>query len=118
MLHTSQLNESVPNRFEQRGSFRVYNPVLQVTLGEHTYGTENWSLNGLLLKGMLPEISLDKEIEGFMNPQGTVERCHFKGRIVRIDLKESQFAIELDGQSREVAAFLPLWVLKYGATAK
>ena len=115
MLHTSQLNESVPNRFEQRGSFRVSKPTLEISLGDDTYTTENWSLNGLLIKGNLPESSLDMEISGFMKPEGTAENCYFSGRVVRIDLKERQFAVELDGQSREVAAYLPLWVIKYGS---
>jgi len=115
MLHTSQLNESVPNRFEQRGSFRVSKPTLEINVGDKLYATENWSLNGLLVKGILPESCLDMAVSGFMKPEGTAENCYFSGRIVRIDLKEQQFAVELDGQSREVAAYLPLWVLKYGS---
>lgn len=114
MLHTPQLNQSIPNRFEQRDSFRITNPVLQVEINGKYIHTENWSLNGLLLQGLLEEASLDKTIQGTFGPVQSAEVCRFGGRIVRIDIKEQQTAIELDGSSREVAALLPLWVLKYG----
>ncbi len=113
MLHAQQLTDSIPNRFEQRDSFRVSNPTLQVEINGHRILTENWSLNGLLLNGLLENAALDKPISGIFGPEGTSEMCHFSGRIVRVDLKKQQVAIELDGSSREVAALLPLWVLKY-----
>ncbi len=52
-------------------------------------------------------------VKGIFGPKGSNEMCQFSGRIVRIDLKMEQIAVELDGSSREVAALLPLWVLKY-----
>ncbi|OUR77541.1 hypothetical protein A9Q83_10390 [Alphaproteobacteria bacterium 46_93_T64] len=115
VLHTPQLNRSIPNRFEQRDSFRISNPVLRVEIEGHYFQTENWSLNGLLLRGVIDEASLDKPIQGIFGPHKGAEICKFGGRIVRIDLNDDQMAIELDGSSREVAALLPLWVLKYGA---
>lgn len=114
MLHTPQLNQSVPNRFEQRDSFRISNPALQVEIGGKYYLTDNWSLNGLLIKGLIEDASLDYSVQGTFGPNQTAEICRFSGRIVRIDLKDEQIAIELDGSSKEVAALLPFWVLKYG----
>lgn len=113
MLHAQEISSSVPNRFEQRDSFRVSNPVLEIEIADQKFTTENWSLNGLLINGLLDEAALDSAVKGIFGPQGTSEMCQFSGRIVRIDLKEKQTAIELDGSSREVAALLPLWVLKY-----
>ncbi|MBL4906991.1 MAG: hypothetical protein JKX94_06025 [Sneathiella sp.] len=113
MIHAQQLAESIPNRFELRDSFRVSNPVLQVEINENQFQTENWSLNGLLLNGLMSDAALDRPIVGIFGPAGTSEMCQFSGRIVRIDLKNQQIAVELDGSSREVAALLPLWVLKY-----
>jgi hypothetical protein len=115
MLYASQLDESVPNRFEQRDSFRITNPVLAVEINDQHFVTENWSLNGVLLCGHMENASLDTQVSGLFGPQNSSEMCQFTGRIVRIDLKNEQFAVELDGSSREVAALLPLWVLKYGA---
>lgn len=114
MLHTPRLNQSVPNRFEQRDSFRISNPALQVEIGGKYYLTDNWSLNGLLIKGLIEDASLDYSIKGTFGPNQTAEICRFSGRIVRIDLDDEQIAIELDGSSKEVAALLPFWVLKYG----
>ncbi|WP_148301938.1 PilZ domain-containing protein [Sneathiella glossodoripedis] len=114
MLHTPHLNQSVPNRFEQRDSFRISNPALQVEIDGTYFLTENWSLNGLLIKGLKEDIELDQQIQGTFGPDKSAELCKFSGRIVRIDLKNKQFAIELDGTSKEVAALLPFWVLKYG----
>jgi len=113
LLHAQEISTSVPNRFEQRDSFRVSSPTLQVEIGDDTFLTENWSLNGILLNGLMENAALDQKIEGIFGPAGTSEMCQFSGRIVRIDLKERQIAVELDGSSREVAALLPLWVLKY-----
>ncbi len=113
MLHTPQLNQSVPNRFEQRDSFRISNPALQVEINGKYYLTENWSLNGLLINGLKDSSELDQPIQGTFGPDKSAEICRFSGRIVRIDLKNEQFAIELDGTSKEVAALLPFWVLKY-----
>lgn len=114
MLHTPQLNRSIPNRFEQRDSFRISNPVLQVEIEGNYFLTENWSLNGLLLCGIIQNAALDMPIYGTFGPNKSAEICKFSGRIVRIDLNGNQMAVELDGSSREVAALLPLWVLKYG----
>ncbi len=113
MLHTQQIDTSVPNRFEQRDSFRVASPTLQAEINGQTFKTENWSLNGILLNGLMENAALDQPVSGIFGPVDTSELCQFSGRIVRIDLKENQIAIELDGSSREVAALLPLWVLKY-----
>jgi len=114
VLHTPQLNRSIPNRFEQRDSFRISNPVLQVEIEGNYFLTENWSLNGLLLCGIIQNAALDMPIYGTFGPNKSAEICKFGGRIVRIDLNGNQMAVELDGSSREVAALLPLWVLKYG----
>ncbi|WP_169569995.1 hypothetical protein [Sneathiella limimaris] len=114
MLHTPQLNQSVPNRFEQRDSYRVSNPVLQVEIDGTYYTTVNWSLNGLLIDGLIKGVDLDSDVSGTFGPNQSPEICRFAGRIVRIDLKSKQMAIELDGCSKEVAALLPFWVLKYG----
>ncbi|GLQ06824.1 hypothetical protein [Sneathiella chinensis] len=113
MLHTQEITTSIPNRFEQRDSFRVSSPVLKVEINGQSFRTKNWSLNGLLLEGLPSEACLDHGVTGIFGPDGSAEMCQFSGRIVRIDLKQEQFAIELDGSSREVAALLPLWVLKY-----
>ncbi|MFT6557237.1 MAG: hypothetical protein ACJAYR_001090 [Sneathiella sp.] len=113
LLHAQQLSTSVPNRFEQRDSFRVSSPMLQVEINGQQFATTNWSLNGILVNGLLENAALDMPVKGIFGPNGTSEMCQFNGRIVRIDLKEKQTAIELDGSSREVAALLPLWVLKY-----
>lgn len=113
MMHAQPLVESVPNRFEQRDSFRISNPVLEVEMNGTRFETENWSLNGLLLNGLMSDAAIDMPIKGIFGPIRSSEMCQFSGRIVRIDLKNQQIAVELDGNSREVAAYLPLWVLKY-----
>ncbi|MEH6404295.1 MAG: hypothetical protein V7750_13035 [Sneathiella sp.] len=113
MMHTQQLSESIPNRFEQRDSFRVSSPSLQVEINENKFTTENWSLTGILLNGLMADAAIDLPVKGIFGPTNTSELCKFSGRIVRIDLKHQQIAVELDGSSREVAALLPLWVLKY-----
>jgi len=107
--------QSVSNRFEKRGAFRVSNPVLSVEIDGVRFSTENWSLDGLLLNGVAEHIELDKPIEGIIGPIGSPEMCRFGGRIVRIDEDEMTTAIELDEKNADVAALLPLWVLKYGA---
>lgn len=114
MLHMPQLNQSVPNRFEQRDSYRISNPVLQVEIDGNYYNTDNWSLNGLLINGLLDGAALDKTVTGTFGPLNSTEVCKFSGRIVRIDPALQQTAIELDGSSKEVAALLPFWVLKFG----
>ncbi len=114
MLHTPQLDQSIPNRFEQRDSFRISSPVLQVEIAGVYYTTENWSLNGLLINGLIKDVGLDHCIKGTFGPQSSADIIRFGGRVVRVDLKNAQMAIELDGTSKEVAALLPFWVLKYG----
>ena len=114
MLHTPQLDQSIPNRFEQRDSFRISSPILQVEIAGTYYSTENWSLNGLLINGLIDNFGLDDSIKGTFGPKSSADIIRFSGRVVRIDLKNAQMAIELDGTSKEVAALLPFWVLKYG----
>ncbi|MCF8466018.1 MAG: hypothetical protein K9G33_01310 [Sneathiella sp.] len=115
MLQTDTTNQSVSNRFEKRGAFRVSNPVLSVEIDGIKFSTENWSLNGLLLNGVPDPCKLDTLVEGIVGPIGSAEMCRFGGRIVRLDQNTMTTAIELDEQSADVAALLPLWVLKYGA---
>ena len=115
MLQAEMTNQSVPNRFEKRGAFRVSNPVLSVEIEGTKFSTENWSLSGLLLNGVPATCRLDAPIEGIVGPIGSPEICRFGGRIVRLDHDTMTTAIELDEQSADIAAMLPFWVLKYGA---
>ena len=113
MLQAELKEQSVANRFEKRGAFRVSNPVLSVEIQGSRFSTENWSLDGLLLNGVPDQINLDEPIEGIVGPVGSPEMCRFGGRIVRFDENSMTTAIELDSKSADVAALLPLWVLKY-----
>jgi hypothetical protein len=69
----------------------------------------------MLLNGIADDLTLDQRVEGIIGPVGSPEICRFGGRIVRIDANDLTTAIELDEKSPDVAALLPLWVLKYGA---
>lgn len=115
MLQVETNIQSVSNRFEKRGAFRVSNPILSVEIEGVRLSTENWSLDGLLLNGVAEHLELNKQIEGIIGPVGSPEMCRFGGRIVRIDKDEMTTAIELDDKNADVAALLPLWVLKYSA---
>lgn len=115
VLQAETFEQSVSNRFEKRGAFRVSNPVLSVEIEGARFSTENWSLDGLLLNGVPEHVELDKPVEGIIGPVGSPEMCRFGGRIVRLDENKMTTAIELDEKSADVAALLPLWVLKYGA---
>ena len=115
MLQTEMNTYAVANRFEKRGAFRVSNPVLSVEIEGARFSTENWSLDGLLLNGIADHLVLDQPVEGIIGPIGSPEICRFGGRVVRIDEGDMTTAIELDEKSADVAALLPLWVLKYGA---
>ena len=111
----AEMNDlSVENRFEKRGAFRVSKPVLSVEIDGTQFSTENWSLDGMMLNGVLGQAELDKPVEGIVGPVGSPEMCRFGGRIVRVDTQSMTTAIELDEKSPDVAALLPLWVLKYG----
>ncbi|MCC3306589.1 hypothetical protein [Sneathiella sp. HT1-7] len=114
MLQAEMNTQSVANRFEKRGAFRVSNPVLSVEIEGIRFSTENWSLDGMLLNGIADHVILDQTVEGIIGPVGSPEMCRFGGRIVRIDEDEMTTAVELDEKSADVAALLPLWVLKYG----
>ncbi|MEH6545823.1 MAG: hypothetical protein V7701_05315 [Sneathiella sp.] len=107
--------EATPNRFERRDAFRVSNPILGVEIMGKKYSTENWSLSGLLLNGIPPGYETEMPIEGIFGPVGSVEMCRFNGHIVRLNNSMMTTAIELDEKSADVAALLPLWVLKYGS---
>ncbi|MEH6527359.1 MAG: hypothetical protein V7723_14910 [Sneathiella sp.] len=108
-------NETAPDRFEKRDAFRVSNPTLSVEIKGKKYSTENWSLSGLLLNGIPPGYETEMPIEGIFGPVGSVEMCRFNGHIVRLNNNMMTTAIELDEKSADVAALLPLWVLKYGS---
>ncbi|USG60466.1 hypothetical protein NBZ79_14970 [Sneathiella marina] len=108
-------NDSSPSRFERRDAFRVSNPILSVEIMGKKYSTENWSLSGLLLNGVPPGYEPDMPIEGIFGPVGSAEMCRFNGHIVRLSKNMMTTAIELDEKSADVAALLPLWVLKYGS---
>ncbi|MDF2365896.1 hypothetical protein [Sneathiella sp.] len=115
MLQAEMNTQSIANRFEKRGAFRVSNPVLSVEIEGARFSTENWSLDGMLLNGIANHVALDQPVEGIIGPIGSPEICRFGGRVVRIDERGMTTAIELDEKSADVAALLPLWVLKYGA---
>lgn len=113
MLHAEILKDSIPSSFEQRGSFRLNNPTLHAEINGRRYQTENWSLNGILVNGIADEFFVSMPIKGIFGPANAAEICRFSGQIIRLDHDLTQSAIELDGSSREVAALLPLWVLRY-----
>lgn len=115
MLQIDMPSRSIANRFEKRDAFRISKPILSVEIAGRKFSTENWSLNGMLLNGLPEETDLDEPVEGIFGPMGSTELCRFKGRIVRLDPDSMKTAIELDEKSAEVAALLPIWVLKYGA---
>ncbi len=115
MLHAEILDQSVASQFEKREAFRISKPILSVEIDGERFSTENWSLDGLLLNGLPENIDLEVPVTGLMGPVGTAEMCRFGGRIVRLDHAGMTTAIELDEKSADVAALLPLWVLKYGA---
>ncbi|MEX1037141.1 MAG: hypothetical protein WDZ54_14420 [Sneathiella sp.] len=115
MLQAEKSDLSIENRFEKRGAFRVSKPVLSVEIRGMQFSTENWSLDGMMLNGVPDQVELDKPVEGIIGPVGSPEMCRFGGRIVRVDAQNMTTAIELDEKSPDVAALLPLWVLKYGA---
>ena len=114
VLHAEVNDLSVENRFEKRGAFRVSNPVLSVEIDGTRFSTENWSLDGMMINGVPDRIELDEPVQGIIGPVGSPEMCRFGGRIVRVDIHNMTTAIELDEKSPDVAALLPLWVLKYG----
>ncbi len=114
MLHAEILRDSIPSSFEQRGSFRLNNPKLNVEISGQRFVTENWSLDGLLIKGIGAQTFVSMPLSGIFGPSNSAEMCRFSGRIIRLDYEMNQTAVELDGSSREVAALLPLWVLRYG----
>lgn len=114
MLQSKIEDEVIRSEFERRGAFRVSNPVLSVEIGGQKYATENWSLNGLLLNGIPADTVQDAPVNGIFGPLGSPEMCRFDGHIVRLDHDSMTTAIELDEKSADVAALLPLWVLKYG----
>lgn len=107
-------DEISPDRFERRDAFRVSNPILSVEIAGKKYSTENWSLSGLLLNGIPPGYEADMPIEGIFGPVGSAEMCKFNGQVVRLNNNTMTTAVELDEKSADVAALLPLWVLKYG----
>ncbi len=113
MLHAEILRDSIPSSFEQRTSFRLNNPKLNVEVNGRSFNTENWSLNGLLINGIAEDTFVSIPVSGIFGPSNSAEMCRFSGRVVRLDHELNQTAIELDGSSREVAALLPLWVLRY-----
>ncbi|MZR30225.1 hypothetical protein [Sneathiella litorea] len=115
VLQAETNTQSVANRFEKRGTFRVSNPVLSVEINGTRFSTENWSLDGMLLNGLADHVEPGKPIEGIIGPIGSPEMCRFGGCVVRIDEDEMTTAIELDEKNADVAALLPLWVLKYSA---
>lgn len=111
-----ETNEQAPvDASERRDAFRVSNPVLSVEIRGRKYSTENWSLSGLLLNGIPDQIRADEPIRGIFGPVGSAEMCKFNGHITRLDKDNMTTAITLDEKSADVAALLPLWVLKYGA---
>lgn len=110
LIETPQIQET-----ERRGAFRVSNPVLSVEIMGQRYSTENWSLNGILLNGIPDSCQEDQAVGGIFGPLGSAEMCRFDGQVVRLDKDSMTTAIELDEKSADVAALLPLWVLKYGA---
>jgi hypothetical protein len=107
-------SEMLPDRFERRDAFRVSNPILSVEIMGKKYSTENWSLSGLLLNGVPPGYEADMPISGIFGPVGSAEMCRFNGHVIRLNDNMLTTAIELDEKSADVAALLPLWVLKYG----
>ncbi len=114
MLHIDIEEQVVPSASERREAFRVSSPILSVEIGGQKYATENWSLNGLLLNGIPNDTAQDEPVNGIFGPLGSAEMCRFDGHIVRLDRDKMTTAIELDEKSADVAALLPLWVLKYG----
>lgn len=115
MLQSNINEQSSVDAPERRGAFRVSNPILSVEIGGRKYSTENWSLNGLLLNGIPDEVTEDEPVHGIFGPLGAAEMCRFDGHITRLDADNMTTAIILDERSADVAALLPLWVLKYGA---
>lgn len=115
MLQTETLDHAVQGGVERRRAFRISNPVLSVEINEMRYATINWSLDGLLLNGLPKGAVTGMPVSGIMGPVGAAEMCRFAGKIVRLDQTGMTTAIALDEKSADVAALLPLWVLKYGA---
>ncbi|WP_334129464.1 hypothetical protein [Sneathiella sp.] len=116
MLQAGTLDGEARGRgIEKRRAFRISNPVLSVEIAGRRYSTVNWSLDGLLLNGLPGGAEVDMPVDGIMGPIGAAEMCRFAGKIVRLDAAGMTTAIELDEKSADVAALLPLWVLKYGA---
>ena len=94
------------DRQDMRRERRYQVPIFEVTVGDRTFHTVNWSMGGLLLDGPCRGIALGTRVFCSLAMPGSPQVLHFAAEIVRTDPDTGASALRFEDIGTEEVEFL------------